>query len=397
MNNFRISLLTLCCWLNSAPTVYGAKPIVELTVGDQTYAGRTVAHDDQSCWLLQNDGRLEQLSLSTISKFRKLPGTFASLKAIELRSRLQQEFGREYEVVGTEHYLVCAANGEARAYADLFEETYRTCHHYFRVRNLKINSPEFPLVGIVFSSQKDFAEYMQNEGNAYSNGILGYYSPTTNRTALFQQHRKTASLSSNLIHDGEDRVISPFSRSRDDIFSVSECDSLAVYHSRGTDEGSLADTIIHEATHQVAFNIGVHSRWGQNPRWVVEGLATVFEAPGIRERSTSLASRLNRERFVWFGDYLKNRRSKKSLNDFIADDELFGTATLDAYSQSWALTFYLLETRSSQFSRYLQRLAARSPIKPITEEDRLADFQAEFGRDLDWLDVELERYFTKLK
>src|SRR5262245_20690259 len=37
-------------------------------------------------------------------------------------------------------------------------------------------------------------------------------------------------------------------------------------------EAGLKDTMIHEATHQVAFNTGLHSRLGCNPKWVVEGL-----------------------------------------------------------------------------------------------------------------------------
>ena len=40
-------------------------------------------------------------------------------------------------------------------------------------------------------------------------------------------------------------------------------------------------TIIHEVTHQVAFNCGVHTRFNDVPRWVSEGLATMFEAKGV--------------------------------------------------------------------------------------------------------------------
>ena len=39
----------------------------------------------------------------------------------------------------------------------------------------------------------------------------------------------------------------------------------------GTSRGTLHSTIVHETTHQVAFNTGLHSRIGQTPKWVIEG------------------------------------------------------------------------------------------------------------------------------
>src|SRR5204863_7870023 len=110
----------------------------------------------------------------------------------------------------------------------------------------------------------------------------------------------------------------------------------------GSFEGSLKDTMIHEATHQVAFNTGLHSRVGENPKWVVEGLATVFEAPGIRSSGAGPAvkNRINRERFIWFGNYAKARRKPKSLEAFLSSDDLFKSAVLDAYSEAWAFSFF---------------------------------------------------------
>ncbi len=86
-------------------------------------------------------------------------------------------------------------------------------------------------------------------------------------------------------------------------------------------EGNLHDTIVHETTHQVAFNTGLHSRIGQTPKWVIEGLATMFEAPGIRDsqKSSSPKSRINRSRYVWFGNYMQSRRKPHSLADFVGD------------------------------------------------------------------------------
>lgn len=379
-----LALAAVCWGLTNGVSAEAAKPIVELTVDGQTYAGRAVAHDKRTCWLLENNGRLHQLDLNDVTKFRKLPGQFTGLKAVDLRNQLQKEMGHDMEVVSTEHYVVCGPKGRARDYASLFEKTYRDCRGYFSVRGLKIEQSEFPLVGIVLPSVKQFSDYMQSEGSRYSPGLMGYYSPTSNRCVLYEHGATTAMNDDSRLIDLGDRAQNPFPIETTD------------YYFAGGANASVLDTIIHEGMHQVAFNIGVHSRWGENPRWVVEGLATVFEAPGVRERSGSIQARLNMERYVYYLDYIKNRRQDKSLEKFIGSDVKFQSATLDAYAQAWALTFYLLETRSSQFAKYLKRLSERDPLKSVSGKDRIADFQAEFGKDLDWLDVEMERYFTRL-
>src|SRR5579862_3960399 len=80
-------------------------------------------------------------------------------------------------------------------------------------------------------------------------------------------------------------------------------------------EADLYNTIVHETTHQVAFNTGLHSRIAETPKWVIEGLATMFEAPGIRDsqKNASPKLRINRGRYVWFTNYMKSRRQPHSL------------------------------------------------------------------------------------
>jgi hypothetical protein len=133
----------------------------------------------------------------------------------------------------------------------------------------------------------------------------------------------------------------------------------------------------------------VHSRIANDSKWIVEGLATVFEADGIRnqQRTRSAVERVNRSRYLWFDEFARTRRSANSLREFIRDDSMFDTATLDAYSQAWALSFYLLETKSTEYSRYLKKLAARDPLKPYDANDREKDFTDAFGRNLERLDA----------
>ena len=70
----------------------------------------------------------------------------------------------------------------------------------------------------------------------------------------------------------------------------------------GIDWSENADTIIHEATHQTAYNVGIHKRFTAAPRWMIEGLATMFEAPGVwnAQYDHSQADRINRGRLSDF-------------------------------------------------------------------------------------------------
>src|SRR5690606_7701357 len=120
---------------------------------------------------------------------------------------------------------------------------------------------------------------------------------------------------------------------------------------------------------------------GDNPRWVVEGLATALEASGMLTSvpTDKLLDRANHYRLMWFTKYAQSRRKPKSLVEFIASDKKYASAAPDAYAEGWALTFFLLETRAGKYSSYLRTIAARDPKLPYTAEDRVADFRNAFG------------------
>jgi hypothetical protein len=227
-------------------------------------------------------------------------------------------------------------------------------------------------VAIVFPDFKSFAEYSRKVGVRAFPGLKGYYLPTTNRVALYD--------------DGSEDVAINFN-----LFPQHPLDWYAKI------QGNLKDTLIHEATHQVAFNVGMHSRIGESPVWVVEGLATIFESSGIRDRSRGESkSKINPYRFISFKDYVKKRRKKKSLADFIKRDTLFERSILDGYAQAWALSFYLIETRPAKYMQFLKTIAKRDPLKPYTSQERLADFTNIFGDDLDMFETALLRYIDRL-
>lgn len=377
-----IAALVLIVCLVGKSSAWGASPsMLKLTTDRTTLVGKLVAMDKSRCWFVERDGRLHRLQVSSIKKVSKVGMKFDYFSAAEMRDQLRREFSGEMEVAGTTHYLVCAQPGHADAFADMFESVYRAMHRQFSPRGFSARGLDVPLVAVVFRNRAKFAEYCRKDGVRVVDGLRGYYLRTSNRVALYDDRAAAAGKVSGTIqptpcHKGQCKI----------------------RNAAPTISASLSETIIHEGTHQVAFNIGLHSRIGESPRWVVEGLATMFEAPGIRSRGASKTSeKLNRERFVWFGNYSQERRTSKSLEEFIANDNLFHTATLDAYSQSWALSLFLLETRPSAYTKYLRRISNRDPFAAYSREERLADFRAEFGDDLKWLDVKFMRFMDSLR
>jgi hypothetical protein len=242
------------------------------------------------------------------------------------------------------------------------------------VRGFKISEPEFPLVAIIFPDFDSFSQYARADEVPVSKTLKGYYLTTSNRVALYED--PASALGQQTLLDWP----------RD----------LPAW---GAIEGSLKDTMIHEATHQVAFNTGLHSRIGASPKWVVEGLATVFEAPGVRNSSsnTGVKTRINRQRFLWFGNYSASRRHPKSLESFLSSDEFFKSDILDAYSEAWAFTFFLIETRPRQYADYLRAIASRDPLEVYAANDRLADFKRTISKEIPLLESEFLRFIAGIK
>lgn len=369
----------------AALSVAVAAPMYEVKTGKDVIQGRIIAQDSSRCYLMASDGRIHQLELSTKVQPRRLSSSFQPWSSTLVRDRLRKELGNQYDTATTRHYIVCAkSSAKARQYAEWFEEVYRTFYLYSSIRGLKLTEPEFPLVAIVFPDHASFSKYARQEKVEATPQLQGYYMPTSNRVALFENAgRRTAACGPVLNPDAHGPL-----------------DESEIWGATGTkSDPDLYDTIVHEGTHQVAFNTGLHARLGANPKWVVEGLATVFEAPGIRNASSAngVATRINRDRYVWFGNFAKNRRKANSLERFLSSDADFTANMLDGYSQAWALSFFLIETRPQKYAQFLAKLAKRSPLTEYKPSERLADFQAVFGKDTRLLEAEFLRFIAKLR
>ena len=185
-----------------------------------------------------------------------------------------------------------------------------------------------------------------------------------------------------------------------------ETNRVAFFNAGGKDSKKYGDTrwhnlttIVHEATHQIAFNSGCHRRFADNPLWFVEGLAMYFEAPEARGKKLvwSEVGSLNTPRLDRFSNYRRKNRPSDSLKSLVSGDARFRSddAVSNAYAESWALTYFLIKNRTPQFQRYLKTIAAKPALLADTPEQRLADFQTAFGQELRLLDASFLRFIDE--
>jgi hypothetical protein len=138
-------LMLLAC---SMAEVTAAEPMIRGQYGGRTLEGRKLYQTSADLGMLARDGQMWQIKSSALTQVRQSSTRFQPLSAAVMRSQLVSEFGRAYEVTATGHFLVVHPRGEARQWANQFEQLYRNFAHYFSVRGLKLHQPEFSLVAI---------------------------------------------------------------------------------------------------------------------------------------------------------------------------------------------------------------------------------------------------------
>jgi len=351
----RATLVGLCLLPSFA---FGGEPMVRFLFNDQVVEGSQLHWSNDFGAVLSRDGRWINVEPAKVENLTQVSNSFRPYSSTDLRGMLRQEFGNAYEVTGDKHYLVVCPAGERNTWAPRFEQLYGSFLQYFTARGWRPNEPRFPLVAVVFPTEREFQAYATREGSRLGPGTLGYYSPISNRILLY------------------------------DITKTTQLDWSV-----------NAETIIHEAAHQTAFNTGVHNRFAQPSRWIVEGLGTMFEARGVWDSSKykSQADRINRHRQAAFQQYAKNRRQEGTVADIVSSDRLFNTDADAAYAEAWALTFFLSETDPRRYVEYLRKTAAVPNFTQRRSPERLADFTAVFGTNLKLLEAKMLRFMADLK
>lgn len=378
------TLVVAVAWLGSVAGA--AEGLIELTVAGQPVQGRQLAHDRTFCRLIDREGAYHEVLLEDVSGFRQVSPTYKPASVKEVRERLSQGLDTRMEVSSRGNYVVCAPKGTARAYAELLERASQQFLAYLRVRKFDLRPAEFPLIAYVYPTRKEFLERSALDGIPVADSLRGYYHPRSNWIRLFHEpDEKGQAIAAGELKAGKGSSntsrLSPQRHAADRQIAL---------------DGLSRQTAVHESIHQLAFNTGLHARLGENPLWVVEGLAMQFES-AFNDDDSARSPRLgvNLNRLQNFAEY-RSRRPTSGLTAILSEDRPFRTTPLDAYGEAWMLAHYLLQTRPAKYSQYLQRLSQRPDEVAYSPADRLADFKGAFGDDLAWFEVEYLRFADEL-
>jgi hypothetical protein len=169
----------------------------------------------------------------------------------------------------------------------------------------------------------------------------------------------------------------------------------------GSPEASgMVATLVHEATHQMAFNGGLHQRLAPVPLWLSEGVATYFETPDLAsDRGWKGIGHVNTPRLERFLKSQLEGQRAGAMEEIVLGDEPFRNPdeALDAYSRAWALTFFLIQTRKAAFIDYLRTIARKEPLADDSPEERLRDFTTAFGATPAALEEQVLKHLTRLR
>ena len=344
-------------------------------------AGRVlVTAQDGGLMILARDGELWTVQPNERPVLTRDAVRFQPFSADELAQKLLAGLPEGFEVHRTAHYVILY--GTTREYAQwcgaLFERLYANFTNCWSKKGFALSEPEFPLVAIVFGDRQSYLRHAEPEAGEAAKSIKGYFNLMTNRMTMYDLSEGGASARGR----GRGRTAAQINQ----ILSQPE----AAWN---------VATIVHEATHQIAFNCGLHTRFSDCPRWFSEGIAMYFETPDLASaKGWSSIGRVNRPRLAQFQAYLK-KRPPDSLVNLLTNDKQFLDAQkgADAYAEAWVLTYFLIHRYPKQCVAYLRTLSAKKPLIQDDAATRLEEFKQAFGDDLAKLDQEMLRFLAKIR
>ncbi|UCG17464.1 MAG: DUF1570 domain-containing protein [Phycisphaerales bacterium] len=311
--------------------------------------------------------------------------------------------GDGFAIRRTDHFVIAhntsddiVANFLTRA-----ERTYNAVFRFCRAGDIPVRAPARRLAVLFFDTPEGFHRYGDSIG-FHSEGASGVFSIHLNRAAFFNtlKTRRMVHLT-NIVTDLENRLSRPpgVTGLRPGERKAARRRLQVMRNQRNRFVTRTNRLVIqHEVTHQVFYNIGVHTVGAQNPGWLVEGLACLFETPPNPSGASFAA--INQMRLRDFRECLtpgdgnfKPRpehldhacRSGRfvPLKDLIGDARIFARAAdpniVYQYAEAWSLVHYLQRRHQKEFARYIQQLSQRQPSESFSPQQEVETFEAIFG------------------
>ena len=234
------------------------------------------------------------------------------------------------------------------------------------------------MVVVIFAKKEDFVRYASKETPG-ADKIAAYYNMETNRVALYDLSQT----------EGTSEAAT---KRRRTYLETKE------FLSRPNAAFNVA-TIVHEGTHQLAFNLGLFHRTGPFALWTVEGLSLVFETPSGKASQGGWSYRANfptnERQLAFFRNYAGSTRAKDPFKELVRQDK-FNADLQGSYASSWALFYYLSKKRPKELAAYMREIQSKPPFTAYSPNDRVADFEKFFGDDWGKLTENILKFVKRL-
>lgn len=327
------------------------------------------------------DGEIAAFRQTEVDELIELETPFVPLTKKELGEKLLAEAGADFKTESCDHFLIVYNTSEAYARwcGKLFEALYGSFERYQQRHGFDLPEPEFTMTVILFSNRCQFVDYARRD-IPNPEGIAAYYNRLTNRVVLYDLSEEETGRSG---------------LSRKHLLTVEQIDEFL---SRPQAAFNVA-TIIHEATHQIAFNRQMFRRTGPYPLWLAEGLSMFFETPDENSArgwsSRGNANKPNLMRLDHLQKYLATG-APDPFRDVIREDR-FNENLIDSYAASWGLFFYVNAKEPKKLAEYVKIISNKPPYAVYSSQDRLEDFEKTFGADWDKFHRALLRFLGRVR
>ncbi len=288
--------------------------------------------------------------------------------------------GSDVKALTSEHYVVLYRGSSAYAQwiLGMYERLFKGYYSYWKGLGVELHEPEFPLIVNVYADRNSYLAHAERDKVGSAESIIGYYHQYTNQTVSYDLTETQASTNTQ---------------------NVGKHTLLNIIRSKPGWERTVA-TIVHECSHQLAYNSGLQVRLADNPLWLSEGLAMFFEAPDLSStRGWNGIGKVNQFQLLSLRKSAAELTNREWITNLIQDDNMFksGETVNLAYAQSWALTYHLLKTRPKEFAKYMKAIGEETPLAPTDPKKRVSMFQEHFGSDMPAIQNELIKKLSRLQ
>ncbi len=308
--------------------------------------------------------------------------------------QIRRALGENFKMKHTMHYTIYYDTSEedVEAFAEAIEKTYRSCAKYMISVGVEPKPLTRKLQSHFFNEFNDYANYFEKVAGGRPNpGMLGVFVWKTNYTYFYNfrntpgykaSRENAAHMIEQLAGDLRNPQV-PSGQKKAIRRRIKALKAFMNFTNTFGDEKTEA-TLQHEVSHQVLYNLGFHAPQRNaesrvNPRWFVEGIASLFEP--ISDGRASNWGQMNAERLQEFRA-VAEADQLAPLKEFIESDKWYLRPDAGglAYPQGWALCYYLSRTNRKGFTKFAELIRERGHDFETSDEVELETFEKAFGK-----------------